>query len=553
MKKILIMFLCVILIISAVACGQAEKTSTPTQEQLPIVSVNKDNRLSAYSVEPTDTENELTAEYVENVDNKYYFYYFYLGLIQQVPSYSSIALKYTYDTDVTITFNALTEDSLSNTVSKSEEVIDTHSYTGGFQLDFEQKVGVEVGVGVELKGIFSKVKANIKGSASSKTGQSTDHHWTNNWGKTISESNATTSTYVNSYSKGYEEKVSFSENAGFVKGNYYRMSFYETVKAYGILIYDVENNKYATASQTFLKSNSTIRLWEQSTDGSFDYEKTDKLDFDIESAIKYAQNNPPLGIDDDNGKEYKGDTVNYAGGFGTKEEPYLISNETHLKNISYNMSKYFKLIKDIVITNKRWQPLGTNRTKGNQDAKKLTDLDCDNVLAFTGTLDGNNKTIKYDLNVDLLVTENGYDFAFGLFGLIRNAEVKDLNFEANIYLTTTTQGNANVAGLLCGWAINSTFIRCITSGKVRQDHGGGKDYGCLRSGGLVGLSKNCYYEGCVNFANVLAGNFYASSGGIVGGNTNNRFNNCSNYGLIESNHGKWIFGADNHGDIYGRV
>ena len=88
-----------------------------------------------------------------------------------------------------------------------------------------------------------------------------------------------------------------------MKGNYYRMSFYETVKAYGILIYDVENNKYATASQTFLKSNSTIRLWEQSTDGSFDYEKTDKLNFDVESAIKYAQNNPPLSVDVDNEKE----------------------------------------------------------------------------------------------------------------------------------------------------------------------------------------------------------------------------------------------------------
>lgn len=279
MKKILIMFLCVILIISAVACGQAEKTPTPTQEQLPIVSVNKDNKLSAYSVEPTDTENELTAEYVENVDNKYYFYYFYLGLIKQVPSYSSIALQYTYDTDVTITFNALTEDSLSNTVSKSEEVIDTYSSTKGLQANIAAE--------------FAVVKAKLK----------TSYQRTKNWGKTISESNETTSAYVNSYSKGYEEKVSFSEDAGFVKGNYYRMSFYENVKAYGVLIYDVEDNKYVTASQTFLKSNSTVRLWEQSPDGIFEYEKADKLDFDVESAIKYAQNNPPSSVDVDNEQE----------------------------------------------------------------------------------------------------------------------------------------------------------------------------------------------------------------------------------------------------------
>lgn len=295
MKKFLAILLSVLLSLSMIACGKAGDSQISSQKSeqknLTIVRASKNNKLNAYNGEPTNKRNGLTAEYVENVENKYYVYYFYLGLIKQVPAYSSVALKYSYDTEVTLNFNSLTEESLSNTVSKAEETIDTHSYTGGFAFGFEQEMSVKMGV------VFNNVKANFK------TTQSTDHHWTDNWGKTISESNSTTSSYVNSYSNGYEEKVLFSEEAGFVKGNYYRMSFYETVKAYGVLIYDVEEEKYAASSQTFLQSNSTIRLWEESQDGVYNYEETENLDFDIANAILYAQENPPVQVESGKGNE----------------------------------------------------------------------------------------------------------------------------------------------------------------------------------------------------------------------------------------------------------
>lgn len=278
MKKIIATLLTVLLIFTSVSCKNNDTDQNLTNST--IVKTNENNELDAYKIEPANNVSVFEPEYAENVDNKYHVYYFYLGLIKKVPVYSSVALQYMYDTEVTVNFNSLTEEGLSNSVSKSEEIIDTHSYTGGFEFGFEQEVGAEIDL------VLVDIKANSKNS------QSTDHHWTDNWGKTVSESNSTTSSYLNSYNEGYQEKIEFSEEAGFVKGNYYRMSFYETVKAYGVVIYDVEKEKYSATSQTFLKSNSTVRVWEESKDGAYSYKQEDILDFDIERAISYAISNP---------------------------------------------------------------------------------------------------------------------------------------------------------------------------------------------------------------------------------------------------------------------
>ena len=111
---------------------------------------------------------------------------------------------------------------------------------------------------------------------------------------------------------------------------------------------------------------------------------------------------------------------------------------------------------------------------------------------------------------------------------------------------------ANVAGLIAGWAIDSYITNCTTIGLVSQNHGGGANYGYVRSGGLIGVAKDCVFDKCTNNADILAGAFYAAAGGIVGGNSNSNFVECVNTGKIESNHGSWLFGSDTHGDLYPR-
>lgn len=237
--------------------------------------VNTTGKLIAY--QGVQQENDLTCVNSININNEYFFYYFYLGTISKVPLYTSVALQYQYDTEVTFSFNKLTSESLSSSISKSSSTIDTHSYTGGFKIGFKQEFTAEAGI------LLAKAKASFSAT------EETDHHWTNNWGSTTTDSETATSSYLTQYSNGYTEKAIFSENAGFTKGNYYRMSFYNVVSAYGVLAYDVKNNSYSTTNDFFLENNSITRVWEESLDSVFTYEQHKDLAFDVNQAIEYAE------------------------------------------------------------------------------------------------------------------------------------------------------------------------------------------------------------------------------------------------------------------------
>ncbi len=188
-----------------------------------------------------------------------------------------MALQYKFDTEVSFEFSCLTNESISNSISKSKATIDTQSYTGGFKISFQQELSAE------LDAIFVKAKASLSAT------EETDHHWTNNWSTTVTDSETATSTYLSQFSKGYSEKVTFNEKSGFTKGNYYRMSFYDTLNAYGVLVYDIKNNLYSTTNDFFLEKASIVRVWEESNDSTFVYEQCKDLEFDVNLAIDYAE------------------------------------------------------------------------------------------------------------------------------------------------------------------------------------------------------------------------------------------------------------------------
>lgn len=240
-----------------------------------INSSNASGKIVAY--QGVQQENDLTFANSINVDNEYCIYYFYLGTISNVPLYTSVSLQYQYDTEVTFSFDKLTSSSLSNSISKSTETIDTGSKTGGFNIGFKQEFSAEAGK------LLTKAKATFTAT------EEMDFHWTKNWGTTTTDSEAVTSSYLTQYSNGYTEKVFFSENAGFKKGHYYRMSFYNVVSAYGVLAYDVKNESYSTTTDFFLESNATTRVWEESVDPVFTYEQRKDLFFDVNQAIAYAE------------------------------------------------------------------------------------------------------------------------------------------------------------------------------------------------------------------------------------------------------------------------
>lgn len=538
MKKTTLRHLCVIIIallmvtclgLSIVACDDTnipDNNDGDIPNSTPMTTTfNKPNnkgKLNAYEVhhcnkdEQESEDNGQVFSNAINMDNEYYFYYFYLGSISKVPVYKSISLQYTFDTTDTFTFSHLTNESLSNSISKATEVIDTHSYTGGFEFDFEQEVEVSAGKLIKLA------------SATFTTTQKLDHHWTQNWGSVETDSRIATQNYLSQYSKGYECVVNFSEAAGFTKGNYYRMAFYDTVGAYGVLAYEVATGTYSCTSEVVLQGNSTTRVWEESTNNRFSYEQSENLEFDISAAVEYVENNKDK-IDLSNASSssssdnFSGDTTNFAGGDGSSEQPYIIANATHFSNISKSPSAYYVLQNDINLRN--WN----------------------NNLSFSGNLNGNGHTIKYYQNV---VAERKQ---YGLFTTLDNANVSNLQLEYN--LSANKIGSNLTVGGLAAVAINNSkisqiFVNNNSEAYIDTD-------GVSQLGGIVGIFQGGQISQCANSANLFLGGRYNYCGGLVGSiekNTNTIYiENCYNVGDIIVDGYGWTttYGTRTAGGIVG--
>lgn len=126
------------------------------------------------------------------------------------------------------------------------------------------------------------------------------------------------------------------------------------------------------------------------------------------------------------GEEYNGEKFyakDYAGGDGTKDNPWKISNDLELAKLAREVTKgksqtmysgkYFQLSDNINLSKGIWMPIGT--------------LNTDNAGFFGGTLDGDGKTIS---NMKIYWTTNGSaEASWGLFSRLKG---KDENNYATV-------------------------------------------------------------------------------------------------------------------------
>lgn len=201
-------------------------------------------------------------------------------------------------------------------------------------------------------------------------------------------------------------------------------------------------------------------------------------------------------------------TRDYAGGDGTKEKPYLISNATHLKNIELNPTKYFELIDDIEMLDdgySNWVAIGGG------DA---------NYTAFSGHLDGKGKKIK-GLTCKASPTYDENKVArYGLFALVNGgATIKNLVFEdVNIIFENPNTKNDHyiLVGVLCGQA-SDCEISCIGINGNINCSGSTSKSSRMHIGGLVGEALcNVKISYCYNKADMTATHEVIYMGGICG-------------------------------------
>ncbi len=166
----------------------------------------------------------------------------------------------------------------------------------------------------------------------------------------------------------------------------------------------------------------------------------------------------------------------FAGGKGTKKNPYQIKTAKQLANIGKNkttLKKHYVLKKDINLKNKSFKNIGfvtmDQMNKGDFSG------------AFSGTFDGKNHTIS---NVKIKQEKN--ELGAGLFeivtGSVKNLKVKNITSS----VTSTSMFAGGAIGMAYG---NSTISNIKLSGKNKIS-----GYNCI--GGVLGGSWGAIIKKC---------------------------------------------------------
>ena len=227
----------------------------------------------------------------------------------------------------------------------------------------------------------------------------------------------------------------------------------------------------------------------------------------------------------------------FAGGSGTKDDPYQIATAGQLAKLAEEVNsgvvgkthsgEYFKLTAPIDLSGKRWVPIGY----GNLSSK-----------SFSGYFDGNNQVIT-----GLYVDERGKNVCAGLFGVVvaisDETVLKNFCIEnATIYAGNSTDSSANAhpniygAGVLAGslttmGGSSATFIgveNCQGTGQV--DSG-------MYAGGLIGDASRAHVSDCSADVTVTG---TCVSGGFIGNDYKGSYKNCTAKGNVS---GGWSTGG----------
>lgn len=211
----------------------------------------------------------------------------------------------------------------------------------------------------------------------------------------------------------------------------------------------------------------------------------------------------------------------FEAGDGSQENPYIIANETQLRDFAKSFSedntykgKYIELSNDIDLVQGDWTVIG------------------EGDYAFSGNFDGKGHTVS---GLKIGSAENHYKDNGSLYyaffsALDGDSFVKDLNLDVNIYVEG--DGNLYVAGL-AGY-VAGTVDSVTVNGNIWGRSGVTNETANHFGGGLAGYLYRANILNCVNNANVYAQatGGVAEAGGIGGLNNRSLIANCVGNGKI---------------------
>jgi uncharacterized protein (UPF0297 family) len=176
--------------------------------------------------------------------------------------------------------------------------------------------------------------------------------------------------------------------------------------------------------------------------------------------------------------------IDFSGGAGTEEDPYLISNPYQLHAIRRNMTSHFKLVNNIDLNGyfENWYPIGDNNLYFQEK--------------FTGTLDGNGFEVE-----NLTINRPSMNYV-GLFGYIESGVVNNLGLKSGDIVGRDYTGS--IIGRIDNGLIENTYSYLNVKGRnyvggivghlddgigqsiLRNSFSSGTIEGIIGVGGLVG-------------------------------------------------------------------
>gem|GEM_PF-913912 len=235
------------------------------------------------------------------------------------------------------------------------------------------------------------------------------------------------------------------------------------------------------------------------------------------------------GLPQPTGVYTKNTGVFFAGGEGTKDNPYLISNKTQLENFRWLLNhgcydfcgEYIKQTADITLNApmseweyqmpEEWIPIG-GFVHSHPHFKRTGDVE----TAFRGVYDGDFHEIK-NMYID---NNRSYQGFFGAIGGSWYNGTTNMVAIRNLRITDAYVVACGTSGILAGGVSapigrpQVLFSQCHTSGKISAASGS-YDANCSL-GAIVGYGSQCLWLNCTTSAQVdgyktLIGNIWSSS------------------------------------------
>ena len=226
----------------------------------------------------------------------------------------------------------------------------------------------------------------------------------------------------------------------------------------------------------------------------------------------------------------------------TADRAYAIANASQLAELAKRINgddtdnwntKFYKLTADIDLAAAKI--CGDENTMGGAAKNWIPIGNYSTSKEFKGTFDGGGHTVN-----GLYI--NATKGVQGLFGVLRNATVKDLKIEGGDITNSGTY-----SGGVAAEAVNSSVLGCSYIGEIKTTG----DF----AGGIVGSATSIFIAGCSHEGNIGNGNCV---GGIVGNLIGGKIVGCRNNGNLQSSSDSrtdkagGIVGAANYtSNIYG--